>query len=215
MDLWLEIISSLVVAIVLGAVSKRWQLVAAPVFYAVVGGRVVFICMFLVAQTGQQIGALEKLANDRPARPYFSLTRAAIQKSTQGKEELSVSVKNNNIPAEKVVSQLIIIGESIDPTAEPLHSERIETANAVGLNLPIRQYAPLIGLKQNTRSAFAVFHIRYTDPLSNQTFSQAFFLKFFGWPEQEKSFKRELDHATIDERTRMERYMRERGIPPL
>ena len=213
MDLWLQIIAGLVVAIVLGVVSKRWQTVAAPAFYATVGGGVFFICMFLVAQTEQQIGALKKLVNDRPARPYFTLSRAIIQKNAQGKEELAVSVQNNQVPAEKVVSQILIIGEAIDPTIAPIDSITIENANAVGINAKVRQYVTLIDIKQSTRPAFVVFQIKYLDPFSKKTFSQAFFLKFLGWTTQEKSFRRELNNADIDERNKMERYMKEREIP--
>ena len=147
------------------------------------------------------------------SRPYFTQTKADIQEVSQGSAALIVSVQNNNSPAQDVVSQLLVLEESLDPTREPIHTKRIENANDVGSSGTLSQYW-FVDVKQNARPAFVVFEIRYTDFLRDERYSQALFLKFLG-SSQDGTFIQQLSNATSDEKTRMEAYLRVRGIPRL
>ena len=137
---------------------------------------------------------------NQPSRPYFTQTQAAIQDVSQGIRTLTVSVQNNGNPARDVVSQLLALGESLDPTIEPLHTNRIESANDVGPGGTLSQHW-FVDIKQNARPAFIVFEIRYTDAIEDETHSQVLFLKFLG-SSQDGSFIQQLFTASSDEKVR-------------
>ena len=214
--LWQDMVSwiiTLVVAAMLGVARKYRPSVAAPVLYAIIGGGVIFVCLWLPARLDRHLEALEVLTNGRPTRPYFTQTQAAIQDVLQSTKALTVSVQNNDIPAQNVVSQLLVLEESLDPTIEPIHTKRIENANIVGPSGTLSQYW-FVDVKRNARPAYILFQIRYADALSNETYSQALFLKFLG-SSQAGTFIQQLVNASSDEKTRIERYLMERGIPSL
>ena len=148
----------------------------------------------------------------QPSRPYFIQIQAEIQEVSQGFHALTVSVQNNGSPAHNVVSQLLALDESLDPTIEPLHTRRLESANAVGPGTTFSQHW-FVDIGQNTRPAFIVFEIRYADALTNEAYSQALFLKFLG--SQSGTFIQQLFNASSDEKGRMEAYLGVRGIPRL
>ena len=221
-ELWPEIVGGLIVVLfcavgsaILRALKNkdRWRSQIDLLLYAIVGGVVAFICMSLFVQIRLQREISEKLASERPTRPYFTQTQTAIQNVSPGIRILPVSVQNNDVPAKDVVSQLLVLEESLDPTREPLHTKREEPANAVGPRGIFSHYWSA-QIRQLIRPTFIVFQIRYTDALSNETYSQTLFLKFLG-AAQDGTFFQQLFNASSDEKTRMERYMRERGIPML
>jgi len=195
---------------------RYWPSVVTDVLlYAIVGGIVTFICILLLAQTRLQTETLEQFASERPTRPYFAQTQATIQNLPQGTHThtLTLSVQNNDVPAKDVVSQLLVLEASLDPTRGPLFAQRKEEANPVGPRSIFSRFLP-VTVKRSTRPAFVVFQIRYTDALSNETYSQSLFLKFLGG-FQDGIFNQQLFNASSDEKTRMERYLRERRIPTL
>ena len=194
--------------VIFSILKKWWEPVAAPVFYAIVSGGVIFICVWLLIQSDRQF------VNDKSSRPYFSTAGSDIQKLFQGSWILTVSVQNNDIPAQDVSSQLLVLPESLDPTKAPLFTNREESANPIGPRMIFNHRWWPITVNRNTLPAFIVFQIRYSDSLSNETFSQAFYLKFLG-TSQDGTFIQQLMNADSYEKTRMERYMKERGIPML
>lgn len=201
-------------ALILGIARKYWESVAAPMFYAVVGGGVIFVCMWLIAQVDRQISVLEQLVGDRPTRPYFTQIKSEVQKNNKGSNDFVVAVENNNVPAENVVSHLLAVSESLDPTKEPLHTNRVENANAVGPGGKLQQSWLSVSIPPNARSLYILFQIRYTDALRGNTYSQAFVLKFLG-ASQDGTFNTSLYHARSDEKARILRYLKERRIPIL
>ena len=166
--------------------------------------------IFMMLQPSRSVGVV---LDSGIRRPYFTQTQAAIQDVSPGIRALMVSVQNNDSPAEDVVSQLLVLEESLDPTIEPLNTKRVENANPIGPGGTLSQYW-FVDVKKNARPAFVVFEIRYTDALRNETHSQALFLKFLG-SSQDGIFIQQLSNATSDEKTRMESYLMERGIPTL
>ena len=194
--------------VIFGMLKKWWEPVAVPVFYAIVSGGVIFICMWLLTQSDRQF------TNGKPPRPYFTQAQAKIHSHSQGIRILTVSVQNNDTPAQNVVSQFLVLQEFLDPTIGPLHSRTVESANPVGSRGIFSQHWWPVGVKPNTRPAFVVFQIRYSNILSEEVFSQAFFLKFLG-VSQDGTFIQELINASSYEKTRIEKYMKERGIPIL
>ena len=187
--------------------------IASVTFYAVFGGSVALICILLFTQTHQQTKILKQFEQGSPIRPYFTQKRSDVQTLTDGIHTLSVYVQNNEIPAKNVVSQLVVLEKSLDPTIEPLHRKRLENANDVGPHGIYFQYW-FMKIKPNTYPAFVMFQIRYTDALRDETYSQALFLRFLG-VSHKGNYIQQLMHASSDEKARMERYMRERGIPML
>ncbi len=145
-------------------------------------------------------------------RPYFTQTQAKIETLLDG-NALIVSVENNDVEAKDVVTQLLVFPESLDPTIEPLHMERIEAANPAGPHSPLSQFW-MVKIKPDMRPAFVVFQIRYIGALNDKTYLQSFFLEFSGVP-QDGIYIEQLLNATKDEKTRIESYMKERGIPSL
>ena len=172
---------------------------------------VVFLgSMFTVLRPSTPIEVIAD--SGQPSRPYFTQTQAAIQDVSQGIRVLTVSVQNNDRSAQDVVSQLLALDESLDPTIGPLHTQRLESANPIGRGAIFSQHS-FVDIKQNTRPAFVVFEMRYTDTLTNETYSQALFLKFRG--SQGGMFIQQLFDAGANEKSRIEAYLMARGIPRL
>ena len=218
--LWQNIIAQridwilgLVAAALFGVAQNYWPKVVRPVLYATVGGGVVFVVVWLSFVSDRHLQALDALKNDEPTRSYFTQTQAVIQGVGQSSRALTVSVQNSDIPARDVVSQLLVLEESLDPTIEPLHTKRIQNANDIGPKATLSQHW-FVNVQPNARPAFVVFQIRYTDVLRNEKYSQAFFLKFLGSSEA-GTYLEQLFNASSSEKTRMEHYMSERGIPSL
>ena len=119
---------------------------------------------------------------------------------------LRVVVQNNDVVAENVVTRLLIFEESLDPIIEPVYDGIEEDANPVGPNRPLNVVLP-IDPKWNMYPLFVVLQVQYTGSLSGKTYSQPFFLKY--------ATGKQFSRADMDEKTRIERYMKERGIPLL
>ena len=229
--LWQEIVANrIIVALtsvgsaVLGVVKKHWSSTMTPVLYGVVGVGIVIFWISLQYQSERVIEALErigneqtealsKLANDRPTRPYFTQAQAAIQNASENLRYLTVSVQNNDHPAENVVSHLLVLEGSLDASIGPLHSNRVENANPVGSG-GIFSHHWAVRVPPDARPAFVVFQVRYTNALSNETYSQALFFKFTG-TLRDGTFVEQLFGATSDDKNKIERYMEQRGISKL
>ena len=221
---WVIWVYPIVGAAVIGVAKKFWELVSTPWRWAIIGGSVIFFIMLLIEQSNQRIETLDKLANaqiealqkleqDRPTRPYFTLVRSEIQSNPKSRNDFIVVVQNNNVPAEDVVSHLMAI-QTTDPTVEPLHTNRVENANAVGPGGNLMQRWVRVSIPPNAVPVYVLFQIQYTDVLRDKTHSQAFFLKFLG-ASQDGTFDTSLHHARSEEKDRILRYMEERVIPML
>ena len=219
-----------------GAVNKWWARVPLPALYALSGAVLGFVCLFLLSLSDRHIEELERigdkqteavekladqqglllnqLAEANPKRPYFTQTLAKIYKTTGKTTYLSVSVQNNNIPAEGVVSHLLVLEESLDSKSNPLHSDRIESANPIGSGGTHSHHWGPVNVPQRTRPAFVVFLVRYTNALTDEMLSQALFLKFLGSSE-DGTFIQQLFNASSDEKTKIERYLEKRGLSKL
>ena len=163
--------------------------------------------------TNAQVAILENLASDKFSRPYFTLVQAKAQENSASKFVLILSVKNNDIPAENVASQLLIFDEFLDPTIEPVVTNRIEDANAKGPgSILIREST--IRFNRNKIPRFGVFQIRYKDALRDGTYSQEFYLKF-SETSQDGKIKWKISSAKSDEKTKMMKYISARNIPML
>lgn len=152
------------------------------------------------------------------ARPYFTKSQASIYAvvTDDGKKTsntmLTVSVQNNDRPAKNITHQLLILDEQLDPTREPLRAQRTKTANDIGRHQILNRHTP-VSVGPNTRSAFVVFEIQYTDASTDESYSQIWFMKFTG--SKDGTFTPTLFESTQDERAKMEAYIRQRGIPML
>ena len=231
---WLIPFIIMVASTVIGIIRRYWPKVADIVGYALVGLGIGIICILLLAlaerqkEIGddlterseqhtkalkQQAETLEKLIKQKPTRPYFTQKQTDIRNLMEGIQVLSVTVQNNDIPTRDVVSQLVVIDESLDPTKKPIHTQRIVNANDIGPHGTYFQYW-LVKIQKTARPMFVIFQIRHIDTLTDKTYSQALFLKFLG-ASKSGNFIQQLMHASREEKTRMERYMRDRGIPSL
>ena len=160
-----------------------------------------------------QIKVLDELAKANPTRPYFTQSLASIYKSSSDKIYLTVSVQNNNVPAEDVVSHLLVIEEALDANSGPLHSNREESANPVGPGGTHSHHWGPVNVPPNAHPAFIVLQVQYTNALNGDKFSQALFLMFHG--SQDGTFITQLYSATSDQKAKIERYMEKRGISSL
>ena len=135
---------------------ERWPLVSDMLLYALLGLGFSIIFILLLALTDQQkevsdgltevtdrqaetsaqqtralerqTGVLEKLTKKKPARPYFTHTKSEIQKPSVSRRTLVLSLRNHGAPANDIVTQLLLLDNSLDPTRKPLHSERVDSA---------------------------------------------------------------------------------------
>ena len=173
----------------------------------------------------KQTKALEELSNEQgeilneliranPTRPYFTQTLAEIYKVSEGTRYLTVSVQNNNISAENVVSHLLVLEEALKSNAETLHSSRVEIANPIGSGGTHNHHWGPVNVPPNARPAFVVLQVQYSHALSNALYSQSLFLKFRG-TSQDGTYIEQLFNATSDEKTKIMRYMEKRGISAL
>lgn len=154
------------------------------------------------------------LAKGIPTRPYFTPTTAKIYKISEGKIYLTVSVQNNEVPAENVVSHLLVINEALDQRKAPLHSNRMESANAIGPGGTHGHHWGPVTVPKSARPAYVVFQMRYTHALSDEEYRQVLFLRFQGASET-GNFIMTLFNAISDEKKRIEKYMSRRGIAKL
>ena len=155
----------------------------------------------------------EKLADDRPVKPYLTLMGAEVRGDDQGEEEFSVSLQNNSdIPAEEVISQLILIPDFLNLAVPPIIGDKM-TTNSMGPHGPqLRQWMG-VQLKPGTNPAFIMFQIKYSSPLSNKLYSGRFYHKFLGWPAEDESFERKLVGTNMDEDDWIEEYIKKHEIP--
>ena len=100
---------------------------------------------------------LDATASKESTRPYFSQVDAAIQSISKESHFLLIGLKSNDRTAENVVKQILLIEESLDPTIEPLLTERKELAGPIGPNSEFNLSVPFEIRKQNgTKLLFIV-----------------------------------------------------------
>ena len=220
---WNEFTPPVVVAaVVLSAILSGLTMLAAWAFKRsrkAVFWSVVWLMMFTVIGSALLIVQPNDKNPIDPARPYFIKAQSRINPVSikEGGSplyfSLVVSVQNNERPATGVVNQLMILSNLLDPTVAPLRSRRIKNANDIGprqyLNFDTR-----VSVGRNTKSAFIVFEVRYTDIFTNESYSQTWFMKFLG-STREGAYRPSLSDANYDERTRIENYIKQRNIPML
>lgn len=146
-------------------------------------------------------------------RPYFTQTRASLHKQTDGTYTLSLDLQNHGTPATNILMQALVVDHSLDPTRKPVYSRRIDMANPAdsGIIVSTMQH---IALTLNQQPIFVMFQIRYTDAMSQASHVQEIFLKSREVDANGK-YRPTLVHASKDEKARMERYVKDRGIPTL
>lgn len=233
---WVGVASAVAGAAALAALRQWLPKAARPALYGLAGGGIIFVCLLLVALSDRHIEELERIGSEQvrelerltdqqeqslaeltqatPTRPYFIQSLAQIHELSPGLRYLTVSVQNNSVPAENVVSHLLVLEEALDPNNEPLHTKREEIANPVGSGGILSQHWGAVKIERNTRPAFVVFQVRYTNVLDNEAYSQALYLKFAG-SSQDGTFIQQLFNASSDEKSKIERYMEKRGIVTL
>ena len=168
----------------------------------------------LEALSDERRAILNELIRANPTRPYFTQTLAKIHKVSEKTRYLTVSVQNNSVPAENVVSHLLVLREDIETNTTPLHSSRVEVANPIGPGgTHSHHWGPVI-VPPNARPAFVVLQVQYTHALTSEVYSQPLFLKF-GGTTQGGTYIEQLFSATSDEMAKMMRYMEKRGIAAL
>ena len=162
--------------------------------------------------------ALHPKTPQESARPYFTKSESSIYFVTadDGKKTsnmfLTVSVQNNDRPVKSITHQLLLLDERLDPTREPLRAQRVSNANDVGRYGMLNRHTP-VNVGMNTRSAYVVFEIMYTDVSTDERYTQIWFMKFTG--SKEGTFTPTLFETTRHESGRIEAYVRQRGIPML
>ena len=194
----------------------------APALYAIVGGVMIFFCLWLAGELRQQTKELQKLTNehqtrqfegDRSPRPYFTHIDSVVRKDEQGTGMLMLATVNNDVPVRGVVSQILVLDESLDPTKEPVRTKRVEGANPVGPHGMLTHYVP-VPVEPDTPHLFIAFHMRYIDALSNKPYSQAFFLEWTG-VRPDGNFIPHPFGTSKQKKTRIEQYIKDRRIPML
>lgn len=146
-----------------------------------------------------------------PARPYFTLMQAVVSDDGNGTGELSLSVKNNEVPAEDVVSHLLVVSKTLNSGKGPLHSSRSELANPIGGSGSHRHYWSDIRIVPDIDPAFVVLQLQYSHAFSGDKFSQIYFMVFSGSSE-DGSYKKNLNNANRDQKVAIVRYLEKRGI---
>ena len=164
--------------------------------------------------SSEQRKILDKLIRATPTRPYFTQALAKMYKVTSGEIYLTVSVQNNNVPANGVVSHLLVLRGSLDRRMGPLHSNRVESANPIGPGGTHSHHWGPISVPANAIALFVVLQVRYTHALTGEVYSQPLFLKFHGSSES-GIFVNQLFNATGEEKKEIQRYMEQRGISAL
>ena len=178
---------------------------------------VVWLMTFLAI--GLVLAALQSQGPTESTRPYFTKVQSKIYQVTTtsgGKHPLTVltvGVQNNEVPARNVVSQLMIFDRRLDPTSPPLRTQRFASANDIGRFQNHAQHTP-VSVGRNTKAAIVVFEVKYDDTLSGQAYSQIWFMKF-GGSTRVGNFVPDLFDADQHERTKIESYIRQQGIPML
>ena len=77
--------------------------------------------------------------------PYFALEVAKIQTPSPGTHFLTVGVLNDSdIEATDVVTRLLVLKDSLNPTQAPILQELIEEANPVSPGKPVAQHCRLM-----------------------------------------------------------------------
>ena len=221
----------------LEAIRRLWPKVSGPLQSVLVAGMAVFVFLWLPSQLNRhleglkrigdkQTAEIERIANEQKKasgkpetgsleRPYFTQTRAAIQNIPKLGLQLSVTIKNNDTPADNVISHLLALPESLDVVSSPIHTSRIENANPIGPKQTFsHQWGPPINSEDIRRVRFIVLQIRYNRALRHETYSQSLYLKFRG-VNQDGTFIKWLSHANSDEKSKLVRYMENRGISKL
>ena len=186
---------------------RHWRFITWSVVWLMMLTFILFI--FLVLQSQKPTESV---------RPYFTKSRTSIYniaanaKSKVSNWILTVSVQNNDKPARNVINQLLILDNRLDPTIKPLRTRRTRNANDVGRFQNLSHHEP-VAVGANTRSAFVVFEIKYTDASNNESYSQIWFMKFAG--SRGGKFVPTLFESTQNERSKIEAYIRQQNIPML
>lgn len=194
--------------------------------WAIAGGVITFFLVSLIGQLNQQNANLDKLANVQikileeftnankiPARPYLTLTKAKIHKDSYGKFYLKMSVKNNSVLVDNVISRLLVLDTSLNQTKGPQHRKTFGSANALGPGEGFDRQLD-VNVTQSMRPAFVVFQLKYTDSSKKESYTQDFFFEFFG-VHPDGTFKMNLSDAGLSRKARIKRYMKEYGVPEL
>lgn len=197
-------LSSLATVAALGLALKFRKTWLTPLWYGITSGGVIFLCVLL---------ATSMLTETQP-RPYFTLKSAGMKKNAmptdeEGSERFFVSVRNNDIPAENVVSHLLVISEKLDPNSGPIDSARLESANPVGPGGFHSALSSVFTVEPDTDPAFVVFQVGYN--YTQKEFSQVLFF-VFGGSNEDGVYDKELRHASRDEKEAIVRYMEKRGL---
>lgn len=122
-------------------------------------------------------------------RSYLVRSKAIIQSPSEHNHflldpeqnyVLIVSVKNDGTrKAKDVITRLLGLEESLDPSTAPLHEAIIREANPVEVGRTLNRYS-FLKIGPSTHPFLVVFQVQYADGKSGKTYLQSFFLKFRG-----------------------------------
>lgn len=198
-------------AIVIKKLKLRWPTV--PEYFPVVV-KATLLAIVIIVAFNQLHKFNETIKGD--SRPYFSRTEVNIQNISETSAILSIGMRNNERAAEHIIKQVLIIEESLDPTIEPLQTERIEFADSIGPDSIFNIFIPFkIREQDGARFAFIVLQIRYIDAISKETYTQSMFMKFSILRTEDNSYIPRLELATKNDKSRIESYIKNRNIPML
>ena len=162
--------------------------------------------------------ALHPKSSQESTRPYFTKSESSIYFVTDDDGEktsnmfLTVSIQNNDRPVKNITHHLILLDERLDPTRKPLRTKRVRNANDVGRYGMLNRHTP-VNVGMNTRSAYVVFEIMYTDVSTDESYTQSWFMKFAG--SKEGTFTPALFEVSQDEKDRIMLYVRQQDVPML
>lgn len=171
------------------------------------GSIVSFLGAVVVALVKRQI-------TSQPTRPYFTNHRSYIRHLREDQWELRVQVENNEIPVNDVASQLVMLNQSLSPTIPPIAVHIFENANPLGSrSIYFQNWWSSSG--DFMLLGFVLFQMRYVSAAgeSKHVYTQEFFFKIQHL-STDGTVMTELHSASMDEKSRIEKYMKLHEIPP-
>ena len=153
-------------------------------------------------------------AQAMPQRPYFTVIEAAMRKVAENMGQLTVSVRNNSIPAEEVISHLLVALPSLNADKPPLNNDREESSNPIGPGGGHSHHWRNVEIPANATAVFVVFQMRYVHALIREEFSHIWFF-VFGGASEDGNYEQTLTNASRDQKEAILRYMEKRGIAKL
>ncbi|MCY3728725.1 MAG: hypothetical protein OXF97_07000 [Nitrospira sp.] len=183
------------------------------VLYFVASTYAAFIGLALLNLTEQHTDILEHLQASHSEQAGFTYVGSDIQKQPDGRYSFILRTQYHGAIASDIVSQTLVFEHSLNSMKEPLHRVKEYPANPMGAGI-VFQRVQDIAIYPIEGPIFVMHQMQYTDAITNKQGVNAMFLKALV-KESKTKYEPHLWHATADEKTRMKRYVKDRGIPIL